>query len=199
MSSWRYDSLRRQCLFFMSLKIYVLQVCWFQILTITAELDQEDVAMGVSPERGSPPPSVPPASKSPTIRNAQPITRAEQIRQQQAQYQREHQGQKRSPSSQPPSSSSVSESSRSSSLSPPHQATIFEVNEDQPEAGTGNMPSIDEVMEDLSDLQFLEKSTKKLQASFWRPVPEALTSKMHRILEGLRVVMENQEGVYYNH
>ena len=61
------------------------------------------------------------------------------------------------------------------------------------------MPSIDEVMEDLSDLQFLEKSTKKLQASFWRPVPEALTSKMHRILEGLRVVMENQEGVYYNH
>ena len=61
------------------------------------------------------------------------------------------------------------------------------------------MPSIDEVMEELSDLQLLEKSTKQLQASFWRPVPEVLTNKMHRILEGLRVVMENQEGVYYNH
>jgi len=61
------------------------------------------------------------------------------------------------------------------------------------------MSSIDEVMEELSDLQLLEKSTKQLQASFWRPVPEVLTSKMHRILEGLRVVMENQEGVYYNH
>lgn len=61
------------------------------------------------------------------------------------------------------------------------------------------MPSIDEVVEELSDLQILENSTKQLQASFWRPVPAALTAKMHKILEGLRVVMENQEGVYYNH
>lgn len=59
------------------------------------------------------------------------------------------------------------------------------------------MPSIDEVAEELSDLQMLEKCTKQLQASFWRPVPDVLTNKMHRILEGLRVVMENQEGVYY--
>jgi len=163
----------------------VLQVCWFQILRITAELDQQDVAMGISPERESPPPSIPPASKSPTIKSAQPMSRAEQIRQQQAQYHREHSS----------SASSVSESSRSSSVSSPHQATISEIDEDQPEV----MPSIDEVMEELSDLQLLEGSTKQLQASFWRPVPEILTSKMHKILEGLRVVMENQEGVYYNH
>ena len=61
------------------------------------------------------------------------------------------------------------------------------------------MPLIDGVAEDLPDLQLLEKSAKQLQASFWRPVPEVLTSKMHKILEGLRVVMESQEGVYYNH
>ena len=157
--------------------------------------------MGISPERElSPPPSIPPTSKSPTIRNAQPTTRAEQIRQQQAQYHQERQQQQ---GSQPPpslsTSASVSQSSGSSSGSPPRQATISEVDDDQPEVGTGMMPSIDEVMEELSDLQLLEKSTKQLQASFWRPVPEILTSKMHKILEGLRVVMENQEGVYYNH
>ena len=184
-----------------SLKVCVLQVCWFQILTITGELDQEDVTMGISPERElSPPPSIPPTSKSPTIRNAQPTTRAEQIRQQQAQYHQERQQQQ---GSQPPpslsTSASVSQSSGSSSGSPPRQATISEVDDDQPDVGTGMMPSIDEVMEELSDLQLLEKSTKQLQASFWRPVPEILTSKMHKILEGLRVVMENQEGVYYNH
>lgn len=122
------------------------------------------------------------------------MTRAEQIRHQQAQYHREHQ---QSPSSsQPPSSSSISGSLLAS---PPHQATTSEVDEDQQEMGIGTTPSIDEVMEELSDLQLLEKSAKQLQASFWRPVPEVLTSKMHRILEGLRVVMENQEGVYYNH
>ena len=174
------------------------KVCWFQIITITAELDQEDIARGFSPGRESPPPFVPPASQSPTIRNAQPITRAEQIRQQQAQYHREHQQQRgSSPLSQPPSSLSASETSRSSSASPPQKATISEINEETLEAGA--LPSIDEVTEELSDLQLLEKSTKDLQASFWRPVPEVLTSKMHRILEGLRVVMENQEGVYYNH
>ena len=59
------------------------------------------------------------------------------------------------------------------------------------------MPSIDEVAEELSDLQLLDKSTKQLQASFWRPVPDFLTNKMHGILENLRVVMENQEGVYH--
>lgn len=152
--------------------------------------------MGISPERESPPPSIPPASRSPTIRNAQPMSRTERIRQEQAQYHREHQGQQRSSlSPQPPS---TLESSRSSSLSPPHQATISEITEDRLEVGT-LMPSIDEVVEEISDLQLLEKSTKQLQASFWRPVPEVLTSKMHKILEGLRVVMENQEGVYYNH
>jgi len=152
--------------------------------------------MGISPERESPPPSIPPASKSPTIKNAQPMSRAERIRQEQGQYHREHQGQQVSSPS--PQSSSTLESSRSSSFSPPHQATISEIAEDQPEVGMP-MPSIDEVVEEMSDLQLLEKSTKQLQASFWRPVPEVLTSKMYRILEGLRVVMENQEGVYYNH
>ena len=172
------------------------KVCWFQIMTITAELDQEDIASGFSPGRESPPPFIPPASKSPTIRNAQPMTRAEQIRQQQSQY---HRQKSSSPLSQPPSSlsASSSETSRSSSASPPQQATISEIDEQQLEAGM--LPSIDEVTEELSDLQLLEKSTKDLQASFWRPVPEVLTAKMHRILEGLRVVMENQEGVYYNH
>ena len=58
------------------------------------------------------------------------------------------------------------------------------------------MQSIDEVAEELSDLQLLDKCTKQLQASFWRPIPEALTNKMHRILENVRVVVENQEGVY---
>ena len=57
------------------------------------------------------------------------------------------------------------------------------------------MPSIDEVVEELLDLQLLDKSKKQLQTSFWGPIPEALTSKMH--LENLRVVMENQEGVYH--
>ena len=158
--------------------------------------------MGISPERESPPPSIPPASKSPTIRNAEPMSRTEQIRQQQAQYHGGHRRQQRSPPpSQPPSSSStsVTASSRSPSTSPPHHATISEITEDQPETEMGMMPSIDEVMEELSDLQLLEKSTKQLQASFWRPVPGVLTTKMHGILEGLRVVMENQEGVYRNH
>ena len=158
--------------------------------------------MGVSPERESPPPSIPPASKSPTIKNAQPMSRTDQIRQQQAQYHSDHQRQQRSPPPpQPPSSSStsISASSRSPSTSPPHQATISEITEEQLETEAATLPSIDGVMEELSDLQLLEKSTKQLQASFWRPVPEVLTSKMHRILEGLRVVMENQEGVYYNH
>jgi len=153
--------------------------------------------MGVSPERESPPPFIPPALKSPTIKNAQLMSRAERIRQEQAQYHREHQGHPRSSTSPQPSSTTM-ESSRSSSLSPPHQATISEITEDQLEDVTP-MPSIDELVEEMSDLQLLEKSTKRLQASFWRPVPGALTSKMHRILEGLRVVMENQEGVYYNH
>ena len=153
--------------------------------------------MGISPERESPPPSIPPASMSPTIKNAQPMSRAERIRQEQAQYHREHQRQQSSsPSPQPPSTLG---SSRSSSLSPPHQATISEITEDLAGGATPPMPSIDEVAEEMSDLQLLEKSTKQLQASFWRPVPEVLTSKMHKILEGLRVVMENQEGVYYNH
>jgi hypothetical protein len=92
----------------------------------------------------------------------------------------------------PPSSASASQSSRSSSESPPHQATITEVYDDSV------LPPIDEVKEALSDLQMLEKSSKKLQESFWRPVPDVLTSKMHRIFEGLKVVMENQEGVYTN-
>ena len=48
------------------------------------------------------------------------------------------------------------------------------------------LPTIDEVAEELSDLQLLEKSTKQLQAGFWRPVSDGLTSKMHGILEGLR-------------
>jgi hypothetical protein len=165
----------------------VLQVCWFQMLAIVTELDKEDVAMGISPERESPPPSIPPALQSPTLKNAQPMSRAEQIRQQQAQYHQEHQG------SQP--STSASESSRSASSSPPHQATISEVVDDQPET----MSRIDEVTEELSDLQLLEKSMKQLQASFWRPVPGVLTTKMHKILEGLQVVMENQEGVYHDH
>lgn len=159
--------------------------------------------MGISPERESPPPSIPPASRSPTIRNAQPMSRAEQIRQQQAQYHREHQQQQMSPPPpQPPpspSAASIPESSRSPPASPPHQATISEVTEDKLEMATATMPSIDEVVEELSDLQLLEKSTKRLQASFWRPVPDILANKMHRILEGLRVVMEHQEGVYYNH
>jgi hypothetical protein len=58
------------------------------------------------------------------------------------------------------------------------------------------MRSIDEVAEELSDLQLLDRSTKKQQASFWRPVPDVLTNKMHKILESIRVVVENQEGVY---
>ena len=160
---------------------------------MTTELDNEDVTMGINPERESPPPSVPPASQSPTIRSAQPLSRADQIRQQQAQYQR----QQKSPPPPPSSASvSISESSRSPSVSPPHQATISEIYEDQPASGIGTMPSIDEVAEELSDLQLLDKSTKQLQASFWRPVPDALTNKMHGILENLRVVVENQEGVY---
>ena len=60
------------------------------------------------------------------------------------------------------------------------------------------MPAIDEVEEVMSDLQVLEKSSKKLQSSFWRPVPDVLTNKMHRLFEGLKVVMENQEVVYTN-
>jgi len=170
------------------------------VLTLTAELDQEDVTVGVSPERESPPPAIPPASKSPTIKDAQPMSRAERIRQGRAQYHREHQEQQgSSPSPQPPSTSTL-ESSRSSSLSPPHQATISEITGDQPEVLVSTpLPTIDEVVEELSDLQLLEKSTKRLQASFWRPVPDVLTSMMHGVLEGLRVVMENQEGVYYNH
>ena len=147
----------------------VLQVCWFQILKIMGELDQEDVTMGISPERElSPPPSIPSASKSPTIRNAQPMTRAEQIRQQQAQYHRERQQQR---GSQPPSSlsTSASQSSRSSSASPPHQATISEFDDDQLEAGTGTMPSIDEVMEELSDLQLLERARNSCRLVFGGP------------------------------
>lgn len=167
---------------------------------MTTELDNEDVAMGVSPERESPPPSIPPASKSPTIRNAKPVSRADQIRQQQAQYHQENQQQQqqRSPSHPPPSSisASISESTRSSSISPPHQATISEIYEDQPEEEGVLMPSIDEVAEELLDLQLLDKSTKKLQASFWRPIPDDLTSKMDKILKNFKVVMENQEGVY---
>ena len=58
------------------------------------------------------------------------------------------------------------------------------------------MPPIDELVEEISDLQLLDKSAKRLQASFWRPVPDVLTNKMHGILEGLKVVMENKEGVY---
>ena len=84
-------------------------------------------------------------------------------------------------------------------LSLPHQATISELNGDQLEVGVRTMLLINEVMEELLDLQLLEKSMKQLQASFWRPMLEVLRSKMHRILEGLRMVMENQEGVYYNH
>jgi hypothetical protein len=165
-----------------------------------AEMDNEDIAMGISPERESPPPSIPPASSSPTIRSAQPVTRADQIRQQQAQYNREHhqRHQDGSPPTQthpPPSSASASQSSRSSSESPPHQATISEVYDD---SVLERMPSIDEVEEVMSDLQVLEKSSKKLQSSFWRPVPDVLTNKMHRLFEGLKVVMENQEGVYTN-
>ena len=168
---------------------------------MTTELDNEDVTMGISPERKSPPPSIPPASKSPTIRNAQPVSRADQIRQQQEQYRRDRDRQPRSPSnSDPPplsSASGVSEPLRSS-ISPPHQATISEIYEDQqePEIGVGSMGSIDEVAEELSDLQLLDKSTKQLQASFWRPIPDVLTNEMHRILENVRVVVENQEGVY---
>lgn len=182
-----------------------MQVCWFQISKLTAELDNEDVATGISPERESPPPSIPPASKSPTIRSAEPVTRANQIRQQQAQYQREHQRQQRSPPTpQPPPSSSASvsasasppEFSRDSSASPPHQATISEFREDQTETGIGTMPSIDEVAEELSDVKMLDKCIEQLKASFWRQVPDVLTNKMHRIFEGLKVVMENQEGVY---
>jgi hypothetical protein len=60
----------------------------------------------------------------------------------------------------------------------------------------GTMPSIDEIAKELSDLQMLDKSTKKLQASFWRPVPDDLTGKMHAVLGELRIVVENQEGVY---
>ena len=58
------------------------------------------------------------------------------------------------------------------------------------------MRSIDEVVEEVEDLQLLDRSTKRLQASFWRPIPDVLTNKMHGILEGLRVVMENKEGVF---
>jgi hypothetical protein len=157
------------------------------VLILVAELEHEDVAMGISPERESPPPSIPSALQSPTLKNAQPMSRAEQIRQQQAQYRQEHQG------SQP--STSASESSRSASSSPPHQATISKVVDDQPEM----ISRIDEVAEELSDLQLLEKSRMQLQASFWRPAPGFLAAKMHKILEGLQVIMENQEGVYYNH
>ena len=85
-----------------------VKVYWFQIYMMTAELGNEDVTMGISPERESPPPSIPPASKSPTITSAQPVTRADRILQQQAQYQREHQQRQRQRSpqtSQPPSSS----------------------------------------------------------------------------------------------
>lgn len=174
----------------------VLQVCWFQISAMTTELDNEDVAMGVTPDRESPPPPTPLASKSPTIRNDQPVSRADQIRQQQAQYHRERQ--QSPPASHPPQPSfaSVEESiSGLSSVSPPHQATISEIYEDEREIG--GMTSIDAVAEELSDLELLDKSTKQLQASFWRPIPDHLTNKMHRILENLQVVMENQEGVYY--
>ena len=46
---------------------------------------------------------------------------------------------------------------------------ISEIYEDQePEIGVGSMGSIDEVAEELSDLQLLDKGTKRLQASFWR-------------------------------
>ena len=174
----------------------VMSVCWFQICAMTTELDNEDLAMGLSPEVGSPPPSIPPASKSPTIRGAKPVSRADQVRQQQAQYRRDREQDRSSPPTpHPPPSSSISvQSSRSSSssVSPPHQATISEIYEDN----LGTMRSIDELVEEISDLQLLDKSTKRLQASFWRPVPDALTNKMHGILEGLRVVMENKEGVY---
>lgn len=149
----------------------VMSVCWFQMYTMTTELDDEDAAMGISLERRSPPPSIPPASKSPTISNARPVSKADQIRQQQAQYHRERQQQQSSPL---PSS-------------PPHQATISEVHEDQEDR---------DQIEELSDLQMLDGSTKRLQASFWRPIPDALTGRMHGILERLRVVVENQEGVY---
>ena len=54
------------------------------------------------------------------------------------------------------------------------------------------MPAIDEVEEVMSDLQILEKSSKKLQMSFWRPVLDELVNKMHWLFEGLKVVMENQ-------
>ena len=36
------------------------------------------------------------------------------------------------------------------------------------------MPSIDAVAGELSDLHLLDKSTKQLQASFRRPIPDAL-------------------------
>lgn len=169
------------------------------MLAITTELDNEDVALGISPERESPPPSIPPSAKSPTIRSAEPMTRADQIRLQQAQYRREHQ---QPPSSSTSASGSFSRSSRSSSGSPPHQATISEIHDDsqpvEPEPTMPAMPSIDEVAEEMSDLQLLDRSTKQCQASFWRPVPDELTREMHRILEGLRVVMENSEDWYAN-
>jgi hypothetical protein len=171
-------------------------VCWFRIHAMTVEMDNEDISMGISPERESPPPSVPPASKSPTIRSAQPVTRADQIRQQQAQYQRKHQHQQRSPPTPLPPPSPGSPQS-SEAASPPHQleATISEIREDQLDT---LMPSMEAVAEEMSDLQLLDKSSKRLQESFWRPIPDTLTNKMHGILEGLRVVMENQEGVYYH-
>ena len=52
-------------------------------------------------------------------------------------------------------------------------------------------PAIDEVEEVMSDSQILENSSKKLQTSFWRPMPDVLTNKMHRLFEGLKVVIEN--------
>ena len=169
-------------------------------MTMTAEMDNEDIAMGISPERESPPSSVPPALSSPTIMSAQLMTRADQIRPQHAKYHQEHhqRHQDGSPPTRthpPPSSASASQSSRSSSESPPHQATISEVYDD---SVLERMPTIDEVEEAMSDLQILENSSKKLQSSFWKPVPDVLTNKMHRLFEGLRVVMENQEGVYTN-
>ena len=170
-------------------------------MTVTAEMDNEDIAMGMSPERDSPPPSVPPASSSPTIRSTQPVTRVDQIWQQQAQYNQEHHQRHQdgsgppTQSHPPPSSASASQSSRSSSASPSHQAMISEVYDD---SVLERIPAIDEVEEVMSDLQILEKSSKKLQMSFWRPVPDELANKMHRLFEGLKVVTENQEGVYTN-
>jgi hypothetical protein len=50
----------------------------------------------------------------------------------------------------------------SASVSPPHKVTISEIYEDQ--SKTEVMPLIDGVVEELSDLQLLDESAKKLQA-----------------------------------